>query len=273
VWRHGLYIKVASLLGVAAILLYAWHDPLGMPNGGSWLGYLYGGISLALIFWLAYFGIRRRRYGGTGASLDAWLSAHIYLGLAAILIASLHTGFRFHWNLHGITFGLLVVVVVSGVVGAFSFWLYPPLMTRNRAGATFSSLAAQLAALDRQCREISLSLDDDLVALVAAATDERGGRLTAAEILFGRPGNALSGATGRAIEALRRSVDARSGHLLGEVQPVILALTNRAVVLERLRRDKRFRLMMLIWRAVHVPMTIGLLVALLIHVFAVFYYR
>jgi len=43
-------------------------------------------------------------------------------------------------------------------------------------------------------------------------------------------------------------------------------------VLDRLARDRRYRALMLLWRAVHVPLTLGLLVALFIHVFAVFYY-
>jgi hypothetical protein len=272
-FRQGLFAKIAAVISLAAILLYALDDPLGMPNGGTWLGYFFGSVGLGLIFWLAWFGIRRRRYGGTGASLEAWLSAHVYLGLAAILIACLHTGFRLHWNLHGIAFGLMVGVIASGMVGVFAFWLYPPLMTRNRAGATFAALAAQLAALDVQCRNLALTLDDPLVELIFAATEEPAGKLTPGEIFLGRPGDPLSGASGRAITALRNAMGGSQSHVLADIQPVIQALTNRAVLLERMRRDKRFRLMMQAWRAVHVPLTIGLLIALTIHVFAVFYYR
>jgi hypothetical protein len=167
----------------------------------------------------------------------------------------------------------MVGVIASGMVGVFAFWLYPPLMTRNRAGATFAALAAQLAALDVQCRNLALTLDDPLVELIFAATEEPAGKLTPGEIFLGRPGDPLSGASGRAITALRNAMGGSQSHVLADIQPVIQALTNRAVLLERMRRDKRFRLMMQAWRAVHVPLTIGLLIALTIHVFAVFYYR
>ena len=42
-------------------------------------------------------------------------------------------------------------------------------------------------------------------------------------------------------------------------------LTKRATIVVKIRRDRRYRALLLLWRAIHVPLTI--------HVFAVFYYR
>jgi hypothetical protein len=61
--------------------------------------------------------------------------------------------------------------------------------------------------------------------------------------------------------------------LPAEVLPLVQALTKRATIVVKMRRDWRYRAQLLLWRAVHVPLTIALLVALTIHVIAVFYYR
>jgi hypothetical protein len=255
-----------------AIFFYLIDHPAGVPNGGSWLGYTYGTIGFGLIGWLAWFGIRRRRYGGQ-TPLEGWLSAHVYLGIALIVVATLHTGFRFHWNVHTLAFVLMTIVIVSGIFGAFAFLRYPAMMTANRAGSTLKTMSAELAGLDQACRDLVLGFDDETVALVTAATDDFGGRFSFREVFLGRPVNLLAGPTGGAIARLREQVGGAGNAQPAEVLPLVQNLTKRATVLVKLRRDWRYRAQMLLWRAVHVPLTIALVLALTIHVFAVFYYR
>ena len=50
-------------------------------------------------------------------SLKAWTSAHVYLGLSLIVIATLHTGFQFGWNVHTLAYALMMLVIVSGIYG------------------------------------------------------------------------------------------------------------------------------------------------------------
>lgn len=259
-------------MSAVAILGYWVHHPSGIPNGGSWLGYTYGTVGFGLIGWLGWFGIRRRRYGGQGP-LEGWLSAHVYLGLALIVVATLHTGFRFHWNLHTLAFVLMILVIFSGIFGAYVFLRYPALMTANRQGSTLKSMSAELAALDQSCRDLALNFDDDTAALVVKATEDFGGKFTWAEGLLGRAPNPLEGATGQAITRLRDEVGGKEQAPPAEVLPLVQNLTKRATIVVKMRRDWRYRAQMLLWRAVHVPLTIALLVALTIHVIAVFYYR
>ena len=270
--RGGLYAKISVAVAALAILFYVMDHPEGPPNGGSTLGYIYGTIGVGLIVWLAWFGIRRRRYGGEVAPLEFWLSAHVYLGLALIVIATLHTGFRFHWNVHTLAYVLMVLVILSGVFGIYTFVRYPALMTRNRAGATLSVMAAQLAAADAQCRDMSLAFDDRVVELVVKATDDDGGPPSLRETLLGWRPDLRKGSTWAALDSLQLSVSGSSHYTPSEVIPLVQGLTNRLVLVERMRRDRRYQALMVLWRAVHVPLTIALIVALAIHVFAVFFY-
>jgi two-component sensor histidine kinase len=56
-----------------------------------------------------------------------------------------------------------------------------------------------------------------------------------------------------------------------EVLPLLQSLTQHLTLVERLTSDQRYRRMLLLWRAIHVPMTVALVAALAVHVLVVFY--
>ena len=124
------YLKAAGLLVILAVTAYLFHHPPTGAYGGSWLGYLLGILSALIVVVLLLYGIRKRlpqmraerrnpsnvslpRQDAPdrrtrrvnwlrhhGATLQGWLSAHTYLGTALIVLATLHTGFQFGWNIH-----------------------------------------------------------------------------------------------------------------------------------------------------------------------------
>src|SRR5688572_33458698 len=88
------WLKISSFICLAAIFGYALVDVQPRPNGGSWYGYVLGTIATLLILWLAMIGVRKRAITSGHWSLKAWTSAHVYLGLSLIVIATLHSGFQ-----------------------------------------------------------------------------------------------------------------------------------------------------------------------------------
>ena len=152
------YLKVALALCAASIALYAWHDPRSPPNGGTWLGYTLGGIGAALILWMAALGIRKRSYSSALGTVRGWVSAHVYLGLALIVVATLHTGFQFGWNIHTLSYVLMVVVILSGLFGVVLYQRYPEQMSRNRAQQTQDGMLKEIAELDARSLRIAKQL-------------------------------------------------------------------------------------------------------------------
>src|SRR5574337_14258 len=99
-----------------------------------------------------------------------WLSAHTYLGVALIVLATLHTGFQFGWNVHTLAYALMMVVIMSGCYGTYAYLRFPRLMTANMGGvSTFDTLLLEINDLDKQASIKSLQFSDDICAIVLKA--------------------------------------------------------------------------------------------------------
>lgn len=103
-FKNGRYGYCAAVLSVTAITAFVLETPHQPPNGGTWLGYTLGTMAALIIVFLMWFGFRKRAYGSSLGSVTGWLSAHIYLGLALVVLATLHSGFQFGWNIHTYTY-------------------------------------------------------------------------------------------------------------------------------------------------------------------------
>ena len=257
------WLKLATLLCVVAITAYLLADVQPRPNGGTWLGYTLGTVGALLIVWLALLGIRKRNITEGKWSLKAWTSAHVYLGLSLIVIATLHTGFQFGWNVHTLAYTLMMLVIASGVYGIVVYAVLPARLSNNRREMTKAQMLDALDALDRQLEAAAQPLgraESDLV-IAALEQDPFAGGL--AMRLTGRLGSCR---TARAIDGLVGLADTPAE------QRVLSLLAKRRAQLEQIRQYLRLRAMLEVWLFVHVPLTIALLGALTAHIVSVFYY-
>lgn len=280
------YLKIALALCGLSLLAYLWHDPISPPNGGTWLGYTLGGIGAALILWLTALGIRKRAYGSNLGTLQGWVSAHVYLGLSLILIATLHAGFQVGWNVHTLAYVLMLIVIASGIVGVVAYLRFPEQLSANRSGLTATQMLQELADLDQRAERLVTNLPIEIGNAIRSAREHTriGGNTLA--ILTGRDRSevALAGSDG----VIRLQANASQNLLLdwlgtqlsrstdGEISRRITDLINivaaRRVALRRLQRDARIRGWLDIWLYFHVPVTFALLGALIAHVVSVFLY-
>ncbi len=265
--KHKKYrwLWIALLLCVVTGLGYALIDQEPRPNGGSWYGYTLGTIGLGLIVWLSLLGVRKRNISTGQWSLKAWTSAHVYLGLALIVVGTLHTGFQIGWNVHTLAYVLMLLVIITGIYGVIVYATLPSTLSSNRKELTRAQMLDTLTALDRQLESAAQPLDRSQSDLVISALGQ--------DVFYGGALARLTGAypgcaTNRALKNFPEAGDPAGG----AEERVRTLLTKRSDQLGQIRRHLRLRALLEVWLFIHIPATIALLAALLAHVVSVFYY-
>tara|TARA_B100000929_G_scaffold115039_1_gene91270 strand:- start:406 stop:1248 length:843 start_codon:yes stop_codon:yes gene_type:complete len=267
-YRSLKFMWLAIALVFVCILLYVLHSPLGEPSGSSWLGYTLGCISATLVIWLSWFGIRKRQYALGTTKLKVWLSAHIYFGLALVVIATLHSGFQIGWNIHSVAYVLMLLTVISGIFGVYIYARYPKLMTKNRAGLSMEEMMGQISELDQQLLEEGQRLPEEInTALLKAARETYIG----GNILEKISPKRIVCPTTEARNLMETKFADMTLHDQG-ISKIIALLAKKTKLLRRARRDVQIKVILRIWLFFHIPLAVGLLGALFSHVLAVFFY-
>jgi hypothetical protein len=295
--RRGLWGWVALTLAVVSAVTYYAHEPIGPRSGGSWVGYTLGTIGALLIVWLMWFGVRKRSYTLPG-NVRGWLSAHVYLGTALILVALFHAGFQIGWNIHTLALALMLMVIFSGFFGVWAYLRYPSLMTSNRSSTTRAEMLDGIREIDRQALSIATALDPGVHAMLlrsiertplgggvwaqltaSDATEEvleklrtafTGPKETAGSKPNGTTDPGMSGQTiVRIVEFASRNEDQAQAENL---RKLIDLLSRKRALAGQLTRDMQLQALMEIWLYIHVPLSFALLAALIGHIVAVFFY-
>lgn len=268
-YKNFRWAKIASIICLIAIVAYALIDVQPRPNGGSAEGYVLGTIGALLILWLTLLGVRKRAMTAGRWSLKSWTSAHVYLGLSLVVIATLHTGFQFGWNVHTLAYVLMMLVILSGLWGISMYGALPKLLSDNRDMMTETQMLEALRSIDRQLHDAAQPLDQRHADLVQASLDQDafGGGVWAR--LRGRYPNC---ATRMAQAEIRRETAYRPNLGDDPLERVDALLERKEATLARVRRHLRIKALLEVWLYVHVPVTFALIAALSAHIVSVFFY-
>ncbi|MDP9139945.1 MAG: hypothetical protein M3O62_04035 [Pseudomonadota bacterium] len=309
VYRDAYYLKWALALCALSCVLYALHDPIEGASGSTWLGYSLGTLGAALIAWLAWFGVRKRQFRESKAPAQAWVSAHVYLGLSLLFVGTLHTGFQLGLNVHTLAYVLMVLVIVSGIYGIIAYSVLPRQVTANRNEMEFRAMLEEIAQLNEAALSLADKIDPETHAVVARSVSKVKIGGTAYEQLSGRyvtPGDpggldqfftvkrkqlqsqaamptAAQGGRGRqatiafVADQIFAAGSARGGDKAANkasetLQKLLQTVAKRKALLEKVNRDITLRARLTIWLYFHVPLTVALLAALVVHIIAVFIY-
>ena len=285
-YRHYRYAIRSGALAVVATLAYVF-CPLREPrSGGTWLGYTLGTIAALLIVYLAWYGVRRRTFG-SGGSAAGWLSAHVYFGFVLMLVATLHCGFQFGWNVHTAAYVLLALVVLSGAWGTYAYTKYPSLIIKQRGNISRAELVEEIYQLDGRAIRVASVLPADVHDLLADSIrrTQVGGSIWA--MLRGHDESTVlipagGGAASRVVanQGQRALIEALAGRLaaqadsneISKMHSLLDIVARKAGLVARLQKDVQLQGLIQFWLYLHLPLCFALLVALVAHIIAVFFY-
>jgi hypothetical protein len=288
-YAAGRYLWTALALTGVSFVLFELHTGSTPRGGDTWEGYTLGTIGALLIVWLTTLGIRKRAYASTIGTVAGWTSAHVYLGLALLVIATLHCAGHFGWNVHTLAYALMVGVIVTGMLGVGLYLLAPPHLLGVRQGYSRAALFAELAELNATLHNLADRCRAEVALAVHSAIDRTtlGGGAVAqligsdhswmlrtdstdqgsrAVLVRNRDQQGVMEFVSTFIPRSQKSAEAKV------LQDVTMALGRRQVVLRHLRRDIRLNGWLTLWLYVHVPLTFALVAALTVHILVTFIY-
>lgn len=267
-YKRYRYLRVALLLAGLAIIATLTHRPAVGAYGGTWLGYMLGTISALIVVLLLWLGVRRRQYMGVG-TMQGWLSAHVYLGTALILLATLHTGFQFGWNVHTLAYGLMMAVIFSGFYGLYAYLRFPRMLTENMGEDNLESILLKIADLDELARVAALPLPDEINRIVRRVSQETRIGGSVLQQLSGRQKDCPNSMAVKKLHALGRNMKSEQSRHLRELYSMML---RRESLVARARLAIMLKGRLEIWQYFHVPFSIALIAALCAHIFSIFFY-
>ena len=301
------YLWIALALGILSMALYIVDSQFQIPNGGTWLGYTLGTLGAVIIVLLSYLGIRKRQFNSQLGTVKGWVSAHVYLGLLLIIVTTLHSGFQFHWNVHLLTYTLMMSVIFTGTIGIYVYRKFPQLITQNRGELNNLQMIEELKKLDDDALTLADSLDKNIYQIMLRSTQRSqvGGGLWSQLFPsnhYGKFANdieqqldnlAQQGTYLGRLDETRVGVNMVSGlsqvateffmvdQLVSEgdeekvlaVRQLLDQIQQKRLLLGRLQKNIQLQAWMEIWLYVHIPLSVGLLASLFIHIFTVFFYR
>jgi hypothetical protein len=267
-YKNYRYFKVAVVIILIAFSAFVLFEPAVGNYGGSWLGYGLGTVSACMVLWMAWYGIRKRRYRSSGTT-QSWLSAHIYLGTALTVIVTLHSGFHFGINIHTIAYALLLVVVVSGFFGNYAYMIYPRLMTENMGEDSLDGLLLRIAETDKLARQIALIMPDEINYTVDRACRETYIGNNLIEQLKGYQSDCPTEQAVHKLTAMGNDLPIEQRKLYRELYSIMV---RRQSLVKRARQDLMYRARLGFWLYFHLPFAFALLTAMIAHILAVFFY-
>jgi len=190
--------------------------------------------------------------------LEPWLEMHVGLGTVACVGILLHADFALRHPVGWALFLLTTFVFVTGVVGAVLYRALPPKQAEADPGIPFEE-----AGVAREAHDACLA------GVVAHVEDEGLRKELQALLPDDAPREEVLRERSRALEArLRASHPAET-----ETVRNLLALSGaRSFLRWNTDRARRYDLWMKLWRWVHVPVSVALFFALVVHVWMVLRY-
>lgn len=241
---------------------YLLHRPLAGANGASLLGFSYGIIAALGMFYLMWFGMRKRAYHAKHTSLISCLSAHVWLGVNLIFIVPLHCGFSFGYNIHTLAYVFMLATILSGIWGAVLYLRLPKEIQSHRGGASLATLLEQIEKSDSEI--IKFSNTEKLKNLANEFNPNLNLKLSKAlrakEVATLEPQN------------INQSLQKFEQNEIDQALKLLALINQKIAIYNKLLKEAGALAWLKIWLYLHIPLSFAALAALIIHIILVLYY-
>jgi hypothetical protein len=304
---HRTWAIATAAIFVAAVVVYApYASRSEAPSGGSRVGLTYGIAGFAMMLYAGLLGARKKVPVWRLGRAQSWMRGHLWLGTLSLPVILFHAGLTFGGGLTLVLMWLFVIVVVSGLVGA---WLQHTVPRRMMREVPMETIYGQIDHVRQQLvneadtivAEACGKLELETIVPTAAAVSAGSGRGVRADR---DPAAVAALASTMRIDAedsaplrelymrdMRPFLDDQSpSHPLADpatatlrfetvralmpptFQTAIADLENICEEERQLMRQSRMHMVLHGWLLVHVPLSIALLVLAFVHVFVALRY-
>ncbi|NRB41669.1 MAG: hypothetical protein HRU20_24895 [Pseudomonadales bacterium] len=298
-FNHYRYLKIGLILLLICVLGYGLQGDIEPASGASFIGLALGIFSALLIIVLLLLGIRKRSFQYQLGRYNGWLSCHVYLGCVLLVSATLHTGFQWGWNIHGLAYGLMCLVIFSGVFGVFAYIQFPQYLTEEYM---HRDKLMRLQDIDEECVTLSsrwqeIAHDQDfsrtlhlniysaicLSHLGGSAWQQLLGRDSSTRLLFEEVDVHLPEENAQQHSIIHylsqhlsklqaQKEDEHNRHTITVLQQLLVLFSEKKQLLGDLSTVIRYKALLQLWLYFHIPLSIALLVAVSLHILSVFLY-
>jgi hypothetical protein len=281
-WIVVAFCAISALwyAGVALGLVTRSAGPalLGYTSGTTVLGYWCGVLGFAIIFFEMLLWPRKRGRGYRLGKARVWMWWHIWLGLACLPLAIVHSGFTYGGPLTGILMIVFLVVIGSGAWGLAMQQMIPRKLLEEIPAETIATqrhvvlhqLIAEAGALIE-----SMQPDDE--------DDEHGGASVATRSAVYRASQIQAfyrnqivpylnseGLGAGPLASRSRSVTLFADLRRGSAVELGEAVNRLEVICETRRQlDRQYRMYRMLhnWLLIHLPLSVTLSALLVVHLF------
>jgi hypothetical protein len=244
-WLAG--TTVVFLAAVIVYVAYAIRMP-GGARGGTAIGLGFGIAGYAVMLFEGLLGVRKKLPVWRLGRASTWMRGHLWFGVLTLPLILFHAGFAYRGTLTAVLMGLLVIVVVSGILGAILQHYLPRMIT---ARVPMETIYEEIPHVRAQLREEAEQLVGTL-AVEAEHDDKLRFRETYANSI--RPFLESPETVGSPVfPSLRRTIPV-------VFHPTLDDLENICEEERQLSRQRRLYHWLHAWLLVHVPLSIALLV-------------
>ena len=273
-------MAAAIAANVAMLLCWAGNVRYGrLYTSGSGFGYLLGVLGGSMILVLLLYALRKQlRFMREWGQLKHWFRFHMIAGVLGPLLVLFHSTFRVGSINAGVALSCMLLVVASGLAGRFLYrkihhGLYGSHATLHELQQILARDREMLAPLLHRLPDVKQEIER-FAALVSG--QPAGWRQRSAHFLSLGFKRALAGRrVRRAIAVRAASVSGQRGSLPADITDLTALRQTIDDALQAAQRTAQFatyeRLFSL-WRVVHVPFLVLLVITAVVHVVAVHVY-